>query len=155
MSAAMVKALMVCRGYTTMHTNGLTEEQLLTVPEGLENNILWNLGHLYHSHCGMLYPHCGLDSPAPAEYGDMFKGGTKPADWAETPSVDEVLANFNGVVDQIVADYTAGKFADYKAHELAPGMSLDNAEDAIGFIIIHEGVHHGNIITMRRLLGIG
>lgn len=145
---------MVCRGYMNMHLGNISDEQMVAVPDGLENNILWNLGHLFTSHCGMLYPHCGLDSPCPENYGDLFKGGTKPADWTDTPSIEEVTTHFNGSMDRIVADYTAGKFANYKAHELAPGMSLDNAEDALGFVLIHEGVHHGNIITMRRLLGI-
>ncbi|HIB53774.1 MAG TPA: DinB family protein [Nitrospirales bacterium] len=150
----LVKALMTCRGYMTMHTNGLTDEQLTTVPEGLENNILWNLGHLYHSHCGMTYGNSGLESPSPENYGDLFKGGTKPSDWAEAPSIEEVTGNFNGIMDKIVGDYTAGIFDNFKPTELGPGMTLDSIEDALGFVLIHESVHHGNIITMRRLLGV-
>lgn len=150
----LVKALMTCRGYMTMHTNGLTNEQLLAVPDGLENSILWHLGHLFHSHCSMTYGNCGIDSPSPDNYADLFKGGTKPADWSDTPSVEEVTANFNGIMEKIVGDYTAGKFESFKSVELAPGMNLDSIEDALGFVLIHESVHHGNIITMRRLLGV-
>ena len=150
----LVKALMTGRGYMAGHLKGLTDEQLTTVPEGLENNILWNLGHLFHSHCGMVYGNCGLDSPAPESYGPLFKGGTKPADWTEAPNIEDVVGNFNGIMDKIIGDYTAGKFEGFKPTELAPRMSLDNVEDALGFVLIHESVHHGNIITMRRLLGV-
>lgn len=151
---ALVKTLMICRGYMSMHTKGLTDEQLLAVPEGTENNILWNLGHLFHSHCNMTYGRCGVDNPCPAHYGDLFKGGTKPADWKETPSIKEVTDHFNGSMDKLVGDYTAGKFANYEKLELAPGMTMDNIEEALGFVVIHESVHHGNIITLRRLLGV-
>ena len=154
MSQDLIKSLMVGRGYMNMHTNGLTEEQLLAIPEGMESNILWHLGHLYNSHCGMLYPHCDAENPCPAAYQDMFKGGSKPADWAEAPNVQEIVDNFNGVAKQIADDYAAGAFANYQSWDLMPGMSIENPEDAIGFIIVHESVHHGNIIVMRRLLGI-
>jgi hypothetical protein len=151
----LVKALMTCRGYMTMHTNGLTDEQLTTVPEGLDNNILWHLGHLFHSHCGMTYSNCGLDSPAPESYGPMFKGGSKPADWTEAPSIEEVKTNFSDIMEKIVGDYMAGKFDNFTPKELAPGMTLESIEDALGFVLIHESIHHGNIITMRKLLGVG
>ena len=153
-SESLVKSLMICRGYMSMHTKGLTDEQLLEVPEGLENNILWNLGHLYDSHCGMTYGRCGVDNPCPESYADLFKGGTKPADWAETPSIEEVVGNFDGIMDKIIADYSSGVFANFEANELAPGMKLDSIEDTFGFLLIHESVHHGNIISMRRLIGV-
>jgi hypothetical protein len=153
-SQSLVKSLMICRGYMSMHTKGLTDEQLLEIPDGLENNILWNLGHLYHSHCGMTYGRAGVDNPCPESYGDLFKGGSKPADWGEAPSIEEVVGNFNGIMDKLIADYTSGVFANFEANELAPGMSMDNIEDALGFVLIHESVHHGNIITLRRLIGV-
>ena len=155
MSQDLVKTLMVGRGYMSMHTKGLTEEQLLAIPDGMESNILWHLGHLYNSHCGMLYGHSDAENPCPASYGDLFKGGTKPATWAEAPSVQEVVDNFNGIANKIAQDYSAGAFTNYQAWDLAPGMTLATVEDALGFVIVHESVHHGNIIVMRRLLGIG
>ena len=154
MSQDLIKTLMVGRGYMTMHTNGLTEEQLLAIPDGMESNILWHLGHLYHSHCGMLYGHCAAENPCPDAYADMFKGGTKPADWPDNVNVQEIVANFDGVINQLVQDYSAGAFANYEGWELAPGMNLETPEDALGFVAVHESVHHGNIIVMRRLLGI-
>ena len=57
-------------------------------------------------------------------------------------------------MDKLIADFTADKFANYEKLELAPGMTMDNIEEALGFIVIHESVHHGNIITLRRLLGV-
>ena len=149
---ALLKALTICRGYTALHTQGMTEEQLLTIPEGLDNNILWHMGHLILSHNRMLYGSCGLPASCNPEYTQWFNKGSNPGTWTGTPPVAEVVEVFHSQMDQIIADYAADKFQNYKPMELAPGMSLENADDAIGFIVIHESVHHGNIISMRKLL---
>lgn len=152
-SESLVNTLLLCRGYLASHIAGLTEEQLLEVPEGNENNILWHMGHLLVSHCGMTYGRCGLDYPCPREFTALFKGGSKPADWSETPDIAKIKGLFKENMNGIVEHYKNGDFENYDPQEMAPGMSLANIEEALGFVIIHESVHHGNIITIRRLIG--
>lgn len=151
-SQELLRALKVCRSYTELHTQSMTETELMTIPEGLGNNILWNMGHLIFAHDRMLYGRCGLESSCAPEYAGWFAKGSDPKAWTDTPPIAEVVDLFHAQMKQIITDYAADRFQPYEPLELVPGFSLNNAEDAIGFIIIHESVHHGNINTIRKLL---
>lgn len=147
---ALFKATNVTRSLMLKAIDGLTDEQLLKTPEGSKNNILWNLGHIAHSSCGMTYGMSGLDLPVPATYADLFKGGSSPADWSETPDCQEVVEHMKSLNQQIQTDYEAGKFDGFKARELFPGYSLDNPEDAIHFNIFHEAVHLSTVTALKK-----
>ena len=149
-NASITKSLVTARGYFLQTITGLSEERLLKVPEGASNNILWNIGHIVHSNSAMIYGPCGLESPNPANYVDLFRGGTSPADWSSTPPIDEVLGHFKSMNKQIITKYTGGAFNTFNTFELVPGMTLDNIEDALGFCLIHEGVHLGIVMALMK-----
>ena len=83
---ALLDQMKEIRGYLLGSTKGLSHEQLVVVPEGFSNNILWNVGHAITDNCSMLYPPAGHEFPLPNNYLDWFAPGTSPADWVETPS---------------------------------------------------------------------
>lgn len=151
-NASIVKSIVTARGYFLQTIQGLSEEQLTAVPEGASNSVLWNIGHIVCSNAGMVYGPCGLESPIPASYEALFKGGTSPATWSEAPSTEEVLKHFRGMNDDIIAKYTSGALDGFKSHELMPGLAHDNVEDALGFCCVHEGVHIGSVIALKKLL---
>jgi len=141
------------RGYLLQTIAKTSDEQLLIVPEGANNNILWNLGHLALSHAGLTYGPCELTPPVPENYGPLFKGGTSPSSWDDAPSVDEVKECFHATHSKMLEDYRAGVFDGFKPKDLMPGVTLNNVEQAFGFNCIHEGVHIGTIISILNLMG--
>jgi len=155
-SDVMVKTFLAGRGYFGSHLADLSDEQLTTVPEGAHNNIMWNVGHILMSNYGMLHGASSVDVPAPAEWGPLFKGGSSPSDWGDdAPSASEIMDAFNAQSDVIIADLKADKFGDFKPMDLGGGLQLNSVDEALGFVVIHEGVHHGNVISLRNLLGVG
>lgn len=142
----------LARGYLLQIIKDVSDEQMLVVPEGANNNILWNLGHLAHAHTGLTYGPCELASPIPENYGDLFKGGTSPSTWEETPSIADVKEHFRGSHAKILEDYQAGVFDGFKPRDLMPGITLANVEQALGFNCIHEGVHIGTVISILNLM---
>jgi len=140
------------RGYLLQILSKVSDEQMLIVPEGANNNILWNLGHLAMSHAGLTYGPCELASPVPERYGPLFKGGSSPSTWDEAPSLDEVKECFKATHTKMIEDYKAGVFDGFKPKDLMPGITLANVEQALGFNCIHEGVHIGTIISIINLL---
>jgi DinB superfamily len=150
---SLIKTLMISRGYFQNQMSGLSDEQLLLQPEGATNNILWHLGHIAHSHNSMVYKACGLDGSVPDSWADLFKGGTSPADWPENPPVEEVKERFKNQMNEIVADYQAGKFADFNKIELTPQIALENIDESLGFVVIHESVHIGLATAVKQKLG--
>lgn len=148
----LLRSTDLSRGYLRTIIHKLSDEQLVIVPEGASNNVLWNLGHLTLSHAGLAYGPCGLESPVPENYGELFKSGTSPANWDEAPSVSEVQEQFKGVHERMKEDYRNGAFDGFKPRELMAGITLDNIEQALGFNLIHEGVHIGALISICKLM---
>jgi len=64
------------RGMTLGVIKDLSDEQLLIVPEGLNNNILWNLGHMVISQQYFVYHASGNDMLVPHTLGADFGRGT-------------------------------------------------------------------------------
>jgi hypothetical protein len=148
----LIALLMAAHGYIENAIKKLSEEQLAAVPAGKPNNIQWNLGHLAHSLVGVTYPHAGLDYPLPKEYPNLFKGGTSPSTWNKTPSVAEVVENFKNILPQVIADLNSGKFDGFRAFELMPGLNLNSVEQALGFHLMHAGMHMNAIGALKKAL---
>lgn len=151
--STLLKNLVAMRIRSHQLIDGLSDEQLLRVPEGLRNNILWNLGHVITDECNMLYEPSGLEFPIPANYKSLFDPETSPADWPSPPPIKEVLAQSRDMTKILIADYKGGKFEHFQPYELAKGYSLDSIEEAIAYHTLHECVHSGVILTIRRLVG--
>jgi len=150
----ILQTLKICRGYLLQTIKDVSDEQMLIVPDGANNNILWNLGHLAHGHAGLIYGPCGLTPPVPDNYGGLFTSGTSPSTWAEAPPVADVKRVFRESFKQSIEDYSSGAFDDFTPRDLVPGIAVQNVEQAFGFVCIHEGVHIGSIISILNLMGV-
>lgn len=140
------------RGYLLESANGLSPQQLLTVPPGFRNNILWNIGHVITDNCTMLYPPTGNPFPLPDHYLRWFEPGTSPENWTETPSIGEVLNAGTRMRDQLIEDCAAGRMENYTPQVMDDGAELPNIAYAIAHCNIHEAVHLGVIMAMRKLV---
>ena len=138
-----LKAFQGCRGFFQKTVGALSEEQLLEVPDGSTNNVLWNVGHIIYTNCALTYRRSGLDMPIPETYIDLFKGGSSPSDWEDTPPVKEIMDHLNTSTAKICEDYKAGIFKDFEAFELFPGYKIESIEDALAFNVMHESMHVG------------
>ena len=148
----LIGLLMAAHGYIEGGIKKLSEEQIAAVPAGKPNNILWNLGHLASSLAGVTYPHAGLASPLPANYDSLFKGGTSPSKWEKAPPVGEVVDHFKKILPQVIADLNAGKFDSFKGFELMPGLTLGSIDQALGFHLMHAGMHMNAVGALKKAL---
>lgn len=130
----------------------LSEEQLLLVPEGFKNNILWNLGHLIVTQQLLHYKLSGNKMLITDELCDQLKSGTSPADWSDPPDVDVLKALAPQLPARLETDYELGRFRDFKEYTTRTGIVLANIDDAISFNNFHEGVHTGIILCLKKLV---
>ena len=140
------------RGMGAGVAEGLDEAQLLTVPDGLSNNIVWNLGHVLLYESIFLYAQSGVTQPVPESYSELFKAGTSPAEWDAPPDVAEVVERYKTQVDQTASDFETGKFNDFKTMKISDQLTLGSLEEAIAFHCFHEGVHLGRMGALKRLV---
>ena len=148
------KTLRTTRWHLVREIEGLSHEDLLAIPEGRDDNILWNVGHLLCSLSRLAYVFSGYPLPIPEEYLKLFGKGTNALDWKTNPNPDEVLERFLELPDRIEADYAAGKFVDYKPLTLGGGHTVESVEEAVAFHCFHEGLHIGMVISLKRMLGL-
>jgi len=118
----------------------LNEDELVEIPEGFNNNILWNAGHIVTTQYRLCYGMAGLELAMPGEYIALYSKGTTPRDWRQTPDIIE-LKKLIADVDTLQNDYKKGLFKNFKPYETSYGYLLKNIEDAIAFNNIHEAIH--------------
>ena len=139
------------RAFTLRSIETLSDEQLLKIPEGFNNNILWNLGHMVSSHQGILYRRQGLDGYVSSDFVENFKNGSSPKDWESTPDINEVKRLATELPEKFDKDVEAGVFEDFKAWDLM-GNEISSVTDAETFNTFHEGLHYGTILALRKLV---
>ena len=134
---------------------GLSLEQLNTVPTGFNNNIIWNLGHMVAAQQNVCYRRAGLTTMhVSEEYFDMYKSGSKPERPVTQAEVEEVKRLMVITIDQLERDYTEGNvFTDYQPWTTRYGGAINNIDDALSFLPFHEGLHVGYIMALKRVTG--
>ncbi|WP_435261329.1 DinB family protein [Tenacibaculum sp. nBUS_03] len=133
-------------------TNGLTIEQLHKIPEGFNNNIAWNVAHLVVTQQLLLYKLSGLQCLVSDELIDNYRKGTKPTETFTEEEFEEVKELLLGLPDTLKEDFSAGIFSDYTEYKTSTGFVLDSFKTALAFNNMHEGIHLGVIMAIRKLV---
>jgi hypothetical protein len=141
------------RGFTTMATQDLSNEQLIHIPAGSRNNILWNVGLAITDQCNMLYTPSGIAVPLPDGYHAWFDPGTSPAGWSDNlPDPAGVLETAKTLVATVERDFAGGRFVDFDPTAFDGGLRVNSVVEAINYCTIHEAIHLGVILTLRKLV---
>lgn len=131
---------------------GLTDEQLVKIPAGFNNNLLWQLGHIVSSGQGLSYRLSGLEQGIPADYPALFGKGSAPATWETVPNIAELKALALSTLEQTRVDIKAGKFKEYTEYPTSFGITLHSFEESLVFRNLHEGLHLGSMMALKKLV---
>jgi hypothetical protein len=140
------------RQLTLNAINGLTLEQIHTIPEGFKNNIAWNVAHLVVTQQLLQYKLSGLDCLVPDELIEEHKKGTFPTKTFTEEEFEEVTDLFAGLPDTLEEDFNEGIFENYTTYETSAGFVIDSFEAAVNFNNYHEGIHFGIILALKKLV---
>jgi hypothetical protein len=130
----------------------LTIEQLNEIPKGFNNNIIWNLGHLIASQQGLCYTRAGIKQVISTEFFDRYKSQTKPSGIISEEEIAAIKNLSVSVLDQLEEDYNKQLFSNYEAFNTRYDVPITNIDDAIDFLLFHEGLHMGYIMAMKKSL---
>ena len=75
------------RTYLLNLISELTTEQLNKVPEGYNNNIIWNLGHMIAAQQGICYKRAGVDMIVEEDFFETYKPGSKPVKFVDDDEI--------------------------------------------------------------------
>lgn len=132
--------------------DSLSTEQMLAIPQGCNNNILWNLAHLPVTTCLLTRGLAGLDLGLDADFVTQNRKGTSPADWSEAPSWSTVRDLLTSTADWVADDFAHNRHENFQVYPTSFGLELSSAEQALQFNNVHDGIHLGVILAYKHLV---
>jgi uncharacterized damage-inducible protein DinB len=152
MEQITLKQLDFIRQSTIKAVAGLSESTIDHMPEGFNNNIRWNLGHIYTVQEKFAFHFAGEPLQLPENFDRLFTKGTKPADWhGELPSLEELLAllaeqpkRIQEVLQDRLDEHVAKPFTT------GSGLLLSTIGEFLNFTLYHEGMHFNSITLLKR-----
>jgi hypothetical protein len=127
-------------------------EQLNHIPKGFSNNLIWNFGHMIVTQQLLCYSLSGLEPKIEGDLIDAYRKGSTPSTAVNQEEVDLFKNLAISTVHQLESDLEAGIFQNYKEYPTSFGISLSSIEEAIQFNNVHEGLHLGYAMAIRKLL---
>jgi len=140
------------RLYAFSAIEGLAVEQLNKIPEGFNNNIIWNLGHMVVAQQNICYKRAGLEIKIDEDFFNTYRPGTKPERLFTTDDLAQIKDLFSSTLSILEADLKTDTFTNYVPWTTRYGTNINGIQDAVGFLPFHEGLHLGTIGAMRKLV---
>jgi hypothetical protein len=140
------------RSHLLENLDDLTTEQLNQIPEGFNNNIIWNLGHMIAAQQGVCYIRAGLMPHVTEDFINTFKSGTKPERAFSEAEVENINKLLLSTIEQLEEAYNNKIFGGYTSWTTRYSVEMNSIYDAITFLPFHEGLHAGCCTALKKLV---
>ncbi len=132
---------------------GLSIDQLNAIPQGLNNNIAWHLGHMVVSTELLCYHRTGAMPEKEIPLADKYRNGTRPEAFITQQEVDALLGRLLTSLKAIEEAHANGSFATITPYSTVTfGFELKDFIDVMACCSHHDLLHYGNVLTMRKLV---
>lgn len=133
----------------------LSTEDLNNIPSGHKNNIIWNLAHLSCAVQNLCYVRAGLPITIDEKYFAPYMSGTKPEKFVDEEEIKSIKGIFISSIDKLQSDFEKEIFEHYSPSVMIQkvyGVEVNNIDQAIDYLIYHEGFHAGYVLSLKHLL---
>lgn len=118
------------------------------IPKGFNNNIRWNLGHMYLDQYLWIKAVTKEDVPVPPSFQKWFGYGTSPSNFdSDTASFEELLLLLEKQPEEIMNHYGHRLEEEFPPTE----MGMCTIEQVLIRTIFHEGMHLQTILNIKKL----
>ncbi len=132
--------------------DGLSVDLINKIPAGFNNNIIWNFGHVIVSQQIICYKMAGLPFKIDEAYVSKYAKGSKPESFVDEEEVVLLKQKSVALIDQLVEDMERHSFNNYQAYTTSFGVELTSIDDAIKYLTMHEGLHLGYAMALKRIV---
>jgi len=129
-----------------------TLDQLNKVPAGFNNNLIWNAGHVIATMELLTYGLAGLKTPSERTFIDRYRKGSKPEGPVTAAEQALIAERLLRSIDQLQSDLDRLDFSNFKVYTTSYGVPLHNVQEALAFNNMHEAMHLGAMLQLRRLV---
>ncbi|WP_342083999.1 DinB family protein [Dyadobacter sp. OTU695] len=133
-------------------TGGMSNEQLNEIPDGFNNNVAWNVGHILFTQQMLCYQLGGIRPAVDISLYARFAPGTRPEFLITAKELEKIWGALIGSIEQLEFDLQSGLFAGYAGWNLPSGIAIGSIQDAIMTSLVHEGRHLGVIIALSKII---
>ncbi|WP_134685746.1 DinB family protein [Brevibacillus migulae] len=156
MAQASIQTAKTVRQLAIGSLQAIPEELFDIQPNGFNNTIRWNIGHIAAMQDVFLANGLEIPSDLPSNYNKMFFMGTKPADWADTPPSKEELLQTLSTQFNRLSEVSPDKLNEsfHSPREMGP-FTFSCRDEVFQFALIHEAVHLGVISSMVKAIQAG
>jgi len=128
-------------------------EVLNKIPQGYNNNIIWNIGHIVVTQQLLVYKLSGLPMMVGESLISKYMKDTKPEGDVEQSEINEIKNLLFATIEKTKEDYKNKVFKKFNQYTVSTtGNTLSNIEEAFEFILFHEGMHLGYIMALSRAI---
>lgn len=152
MSKALFYQIEAIRNLTIKAVKDISEQTLDIVPEGFNNSLRWNLGHIYLVQEKFAFHFAGEPVQLPESFERLFARGTKPADWKEEPPTLEVLLEMLAEQPKRIQNVLQSRLDEpvTPPYTTGSGVQLSTIGEFLSFTLYHEGMHFDTIKLLKR-----
>ena len=130
----------------------LTLEELNKIPAGFQNNVIWNVAHIVATQQLLCYKLAGLEMALDTDFITKYMKGSIAQAVATQHDVDYILKQLKELPTKMEQDYFNGIFKVYNPYTTSYSITFDYIEKAIQFNNVHEGLHFGYIMAMKKVI---
>lgn len=140
------------RGLYQNFLDNYSLDQLNTIPPGMSNNLIWNIGHVIVSQQKLVYALSGLPMHIPDSFFEKYQNGSHPDGKTTQAEVDEIKKLLSEMVEKTKFDFEAGVFKEFHPYQTKTGFHLGTWKEAMEFNNYHEGIHLGIMLQIKKFL---
>lgn len=147
--------LKVIRSNTLNAVKEVSESQADSVPEGFNNNIRWNLGHVYLVQEKFAFGFIPEPLPMPEGFTELFGRGTKPSEWkVQLPTLLELIKLLEDQTS-LIKEKLDNRLDEVVANpfKMPSGLTLKTIGEFLTFSMYHEGMHVQTIKMLKKFCG--
>ncbi len=145
----LIEALRQTRHNLLKTVEAYTIDEMNVDPEGFNNSLLWNLGHVWVTQKMLHYGLSGLPLNIEDELVNQFRKGSKAIVWKEE-TLSRIKSDFLQSVDDLERDLNANIFKEFRPYRTSYNVELESLDDALWFNNMHEAMHLGYMLAMRK-----
>lgn len=130
-----------------------SNEQLNKIPEGFNNNIAWNFGHIIISGYSLVYKVTGVDPDFVIPYFEKYRKGSKPESPVTPEEIAALIELSNTFTRSVHEALNAGRFTDISEYTTGTfGLPITAIEEMLITVACHDTLHWQTIRDYKRIL---
>ncbi|MEJ6737367.1 MAG: DinB family protein [Flavobacteriales bacterium] len=145
-----IEILNITRNNILSAINDMSLSELSTIPTGYKNSVIWNVAHVVVTQQLLCYKLSGLEMYLDNDFIDKYKKGSVGSSELTQEELDFIIEQLIALPTQLETDFSNNKFKRFAEYPTSYNVTLNSIEDAIQFNNVHDGLHFGYIMAMKK-----